>query len=272
MTARLTRRHFLALFAILGGLICIPVIVLSAEIRERGQNRFGDLTEGFNSFPGVPSIWGMENLSFLPSKDKPGKYMRVFIPRGAIDPSTMMRRGLRPGGVGFKSKVFNEGVNHAVLSYWVRFPEDFDFVRGGKLPGLYGGRGNSGGKIPDGTDGFSFRLMWGKNGVGGVYAYLPTSANYGTGFLHLNFQRGRWHQIVQELILNDPGEANGVLRMWMDGSFIGEEQSLLIRTVNNLRINGMFFDVFFGGNNDSWAPSTDTYIDFRDLAIRGYGG
>jgi hypothetical protein len=50
------------------------------------------------------------------------------------------------------------------LSYYVRFSENFDFVKGGKLPGLFGGVGNSGGEIPDGTDGFSTRFMWRRNG------------------------------------------------------------------------------------------------------------
>lgn len=73
------------------------------------------------------------------------------------------------------------------LSYAVRFSSNFNFVLGGKLPGLYGGIGNTGGNIPDGTDGFSTRYMWGRNGVGEVYAYLPTSQQYGTGI-----GRGNW--------------------------------------------------------------------------------
>ena len=44
------------------------------------------------------------------------------------------------------------------LSYSVFFPADFDFVLGGKLPGLNGGHGGcSGGKSADSC--FSTRLM-----------------------------------------------------------------------------------------------------------------
>lgn len=249
------------------GLLWISCVAASDAI----QMQFSNLNQDFASFPATQNAWGMENLTFFPLAEKNGKYMRVFVPRGAIDPGTMRARGMRQGGAGFKSKVFPYGVRRALLSYRVRFPIGFDFVRGGKLPGLYGGKGNSGGRIPDGTDGFSFRLMWGLGGRGNVYAYLPSSVRYGSGLLvhKFHFQTGLWHQITQELILNDPGKANGVFRLWMDGRFVGEESDVLIRTVEELKINGLFFDVFFGGNDSSWAPPADTHIDFSDFVIRG---
>ena len=242
-----------------------------AAANEVIQSQFSNLNLEFSSFPATQNAWGMENLTFFPLPDDSGKYMRVFIPKGAIDPGTMRARSMPVGGAGFKSRVFSDGVRRATLSYRVRFPVGFDFVRGGKLPGLYGGKGNSGGRIPDGTDGFSFRLMWGLGGRGSVYAYIPSSVKYGSGFLvhKFHFQTGVWHQIVQELILNDPGQANGVVRLWMDGHFVGEENTILMRTVDDLKINGLFFDVFFGGNDNSWAPPADTHIDFSDFFIRG---
>jgi hypothetical protein len=65
------------------------------------------------------------------------------------------------------------------LTYQVRFPEGFDFVKGGKLPGLYGGTMHSGGDIPNGTNGFSTHYMWRTGEEGEVYAYLPTSEEHG---------------------------------------------------------------------------------------------
>jgi hypothetical protein len=259
--------------------ICVLLVCLAVGfVFSRGfaagdvfHTQFSNLELDFASFPAVKNNWGMENISFFPNDSNSGKYMRVFIPKGAIDPGTMRLRGMPRGGAGFKSVVFPSGVKRAVLSYRVRFPIGFDFVKGGKLPGFFGGKGNSGGIIPDGTDGFSFRLMWGLGGRGNVYAYLPSSVRYGTGLLvhKFNFRTGVWHQIVQELILNDPGYSNGVFRLWMDGQFVGEESNVLVRTIGDLKINGMFFDVFFGGNDDSWAPPADTYIDFSDFSMRG---
>jgi hypothetical protein len=59
--------------------------------------------------------------------------------------------------------------NSMLLSYELAFDQGFDWVKGGKLPGLRGGPnpdGCSGGNEPNGTDCFSTRLMWRKNGAG----------------------------------------------------------------------------------------------------------
>lgn len=84
-----------------------------------------------------------------------------------------------------------------LVSYEVAFDEGFDWVKGGKLPGLRGGlnsTGCSGGNEATGKDCFSSRVMWRQNGAGEgtyrrasrtpnlinsvdiatVYAYIPT--------------------------------------------------------------------------------------------------
>lgn len=256
-------------------LVLLPLLTMSVPPIANAQvydYKFDGREDNLKVFPQMSHVWGQENLSYLYDKKSDVTFMRVFVPRGAIDPGSMKKRGLPRGGAGFKTKVFSAGVSHALLSYSVRFPENFNFVRGGKLPGLYGGLGNSGGNLPNGTDGFSFRLMWGKNGKGSVYAYLPTSTQWGTGLLRhqFGFIPGRWHRLTQELILNDVGLTNGKLRMWIDGKFIGEDINLKVRSVERLLIDGMFFEVFFGGNDDSWAAKDDTYIDFKDVVLRGY--
>lgn len=65
-----------------------------------------------------------------------------------------------------------------LLSYEVAFDDGFNWVKGGKLPGLRGGpnsNGCSGGKQPNGTDCFSTRLMWRTNGAGEGIAISPIS-------------------------------------------------------------------------------------------------
>jgi hypothetical protein len=63
------------------------------------------------------------------------------------------------------------------FTYWVFFPKGFNFVKGGKLPGIYGGRGNfpskreflvscSGGNAA--LDCFSSRFMFRTKGLGVV--------------------------------------------------------------------------------------------------------
>ncbi len=155
------------------------------------------------------------------------------------------------------------------LSYYVRFSENFDFVKGGKLPGLLGGVGNSGGEIPDGTDGFSTRFMWRRNGDGEVYAYLLTSKKDGTSIGRGNwrFKPGVWYRLEQEVILNQPGKANGRVRVWLDGRPVLDRGALTFRTTNALKIEGLFFSTFFGGGDSSWATPKDVYADFADFQV-----
>ena len=134
----------------------------------------------------------------------------------------------------------------------MRFPENFDFVKGGKLPGLYGGTEVSGGEESDGTDGFSTRLMWRADGEGEVYLYAPdesgTSLGRGTGP-----GTGAWLCVEQHVVLNDPEEEDGSVTVWIDGTRTFSEEGMRYRTVADLRIDGIFFSTFFGGADPSWA-------------------
>ena len=74
------------------------------------------------------------------------------------------------GGSQFFS-VFNGSISPQtmLLSYEVAFDQGFQFVKGGKLPGLRGGLdtvGCEGGAKPNGTDCWSTRLMWRTAGAG----------------------------------------------------------------------------------------------------------
>ncbi|KAN0114057.1 polysaccharide lyase family 14 protein [Russula decolorans] len=63
-----------------------------------------------------------------------------------------------------------------LVTYEVAFDADFDWVKGGKLPGLRGGPDPdncSGGNQANGTNCFSSRVMWRTDGNGEVYAYVP---------------------------------------------------------------------------------------------------
>ena len=144
-----------------------------------------------------------------------------------------------------------------------------NFVKGGKLPGFFGGEGASGGEIPDGSDGFSTRFMWHKHGDGEIYAYLPTSSKHGTSIGRSNwrFRPNKWYHLEQEVVLNDPGLANGHIRVWLDGRKVLDQNELTFRKVNQLTIDGIFFSTFFGGSDLSWATPHDVYIDFADFSV-----
>ena len=62
-----------------------------------------------------------------------------------------------------------DGFNTMMVTYEVAFDPGFEWVKGGKLPGLRGGlnsSGCSGGNKSDGLECFSSRIMWRESGLG----------------------------------------------------------------------------------------------------------
>jgi len=114
------------------------------------------------------------------------KAWEAFYPKGSANP-----RGDIPGGFGFymhgpsafTQRLASEDVVEMAIGYSVLFPDDWEWVKGGKLPGVFGGRGTSaygctGGRQTDREDCFNLRLMWRQNSLGELYAYIPlTSTN-----------------------------------------------------------------------------------------------
>lgn len=217
-----------------------------------------------------PGRWGMENLEVLTDPSASfSSILRVHYPAGSVSPSFSRREEAPLGGTQFYANLGIAPQTSLRLSYYLRFSDNFDFVKGGKLPGLFGGEGASGGDNPDGTDGFSTRFMWRREGEGELYAYLPTSDAYGTSIGRGNwrFQPGVWHHLEQEVTLNQPTRANGRVRVWLDGNLVLDEGNLEFRSVDQLQIGGLFFSTFFGGNDASWATPQDVYIDFADFTV-----
>ncbi|MBK5300696.1 MULTISPECIES: polysaccharide lyase [Gammaproteobacteria] len=231
-----------------------------------------DVSQTFTSRQGKAqvqeSIKGSANLTNKAYSNEI-KDIKVHYPAGSYDPGSMVRLGLPYGGIEFKSRLKQSGRECLILTYELKFDKNFDFVKGGKLPGLYGGTGNTGGKIPNGHDGFSTRYIWKENGVGAIYAYLPTSKTWGTaiGLGSWTFSVGRWHVLEQLVKLNTPGQADGVISIWYDRKLVHSETGLIFRDTKNLTIDGLLFSTFFGGNNASFATPASTNIRFRNFVM-----
>ena len=124
-------------------------------------------------------------------------------------------------GKGFKFST-NFGSHESMyLEYKVRFAEDFDWVLGGKLPGLDGGTGNSGGNKPNGEDGWSVRFMWRGGGEGVAYVYHPDQpGTWGEDFNLGNF----WFQkgVVQTRPTQNPPQDICCKRLqWISSPVMG---------------------------------------------------
>lgn len=210
--------------------------------------------------------FGFDTATLIPEAGASGgTLLRVSYPAG----SASKRADGEDGGTQAYLKLAGGPVDTLYLQYQVRFQPGFDFVKGGKLPGLFGGTVNNGQRIPDGTNGFSTRYMWRAGGDGEVYAYLPTSEKHGTSLGRgcWRFEPGHWTAIQQRVKLNTPGAADGEVTVWQDGREVFTKGDLTFRTTDQLEIEGLFFSTFFGGSDTSWATPVDQHADFAGFAV-----
>ncbi|WP_320781219.1 polysaccharide lyase [Streptomyces sp. CRN 30] len=216
--------------------------------------------------------FGMDRVRLLDAEDPlPGPVLRVSYPARSASP-TVARRWNRPeGGAQLYLPLRSGPTDTLHLRYYVRFPKGFDFVKGGKLPGLYGGDVTGGRHIPDGENGLSTRYMWRSGGRGEVYAYLPTSQEHGTSLGRGNWRwpTDRWTCVEQAVALNTPGEPDGSVEVLLDGEQVLLDENLEFRTVDELKIEGVFFSTFFGGSDPTWATPRTGHADFAAFAVSG---
>ncbi len=185
---------------------------------------------------------------------------------------------------------FGESYEEATLSYRVRFGTGFDFVRGGKLPGLAGGTAPTGSTQATGFNGWSGRLMWRTDfdGVSGqpqqltsggiTYAKHTDSGFAGDGrqedrnfFFNpdgsqTEFVSDQWYQITQRIVMNTPGEFDGIQQIWVDGVLVINEQNIRYRLDDSFAIDQLYFSTFYGGNGD-WRTSKDEEAFFDDFVV-----
>ena len=172
---------------------------------------------------------------------------------------------------------FDRSYEAIEVRFDVMFENGFDFVRGGKLPGLYGGKGNTGGNKPTGTDGFSARMMWREDGRVVQYLYYPDQpGRYGHQIpwmdastkKQIRFIPGKWHTVVHQVTINTPGKRDGKLRAFFDNKPVLKLDDLRFRDTSNFSIDGFVFSTFFGGGDGSWQTIADETVYFDNFQIK----
>ena len=209
-----------------------------------------------------------DRVSIVETDDGENRALAVLYPEGEYGTSNT--------GAQWKL-LFDESHECVRLTYRLQFTAPFDFVRGGKLPGLIGGEGNTGGGIPDGTDGWSARMMWRVDGAVVQYVYHPDQPEqYGEDLPwvvqneQVHFAPGQWHEVIHEIQMNTPGVNDGSIRAWFDGELALESTGMRFRDVDSFAIDGMYFSTFFGGGSSSWSTTADEVVLFDDFRIETF--
>ena len=199
-----------------------------------------------------------------------GSYLHVTYPAGSASPAASRTDGAPRGGVQFYLRSRAELGGQAHLRYFLRLPEGFDFVRGGKLPGLYGGAANAGGARSGGAEaeGVSARFGWSEMGAGEVYLYSSASggeaASLGRGAW--SWPTGRWVCVEQQVDLGAAGADSGEINVRVDDQLVWQQGGLALRD-GGLQLDGVYFSTFFGGKDTSWATPREQSADLAGLRI-----
>ncbi|ORX92778.1 hypothetical protein K493DRAFT_143607, partial [Basidiobolus meristosporus CBS 931.73] len=205
--------------------------------------------------------------------------MQAIYPKGSRNP-----HGPIVGGCGFDLTPTNTVItpnNIVVFQYQVYFPPDFDFARGGKLPGIYGGGISCTGGTPA-LNCFSVRIMWRRNGFGEAYVYLPRSAQvpgfcttppvtvcnpiYGASIGRGSFQflRNQWNTIRIMLKVNSsPGAQDGWLQVDWNEQHTVNMDNLAWRIMDNVTTSGVEFSTFYGGSSPPFDAPATTFTLFK---------
>jgi hypothetical protein len=156
---------------------------------------------------------------------------------GPLDSDTGVSFAWTPRGV---------ATAHSVcLSYQVYAPKDFDFGRGGQLPGFVGGQSDR--SIGEaGEEPFSTQFLWdglGTIGLGYVTSNEPPRSAMSDPLRvraeRTSLPRGRWFDVQQEIKLNSGSLADGLARMWVDGRLVAVSESIAWRSVGGPNVVGV---------------------------------
>ncbi|GAA5922443.1 hypothetical protein JCM3775_005731 [Rhodotorula graminis] len=203
--------------------------------------------------------------------------LQVTYPAGSRNPS------FSPvGGMGFyTSQIDVTQATNVSFSYSLFFEDGFNFVKGGKLPGLYGGKSAcSGGSAAENC--FSTRLMFRKDGAGELYLYAPREKQvdalcelgplsycnsvYGMsiGRGSWTFKTGEWTDVRQDVWLNTPGKADGGFNIWINGKLVLSSSEVYYR-------NSAVGQIGTGPSNSTLVPLID-YDALPDTVAIPNGG
>ncbi|KAH9977425.1 hypothetical protein BJV74DRAFT_781262 [Russula compacta] len=183
--------------------------------------------------PGAENIVHVDDSSSWTFCRNASTMLQIFYPKDSVNPA-----GSPQGGSQFYASPLDiTKARNVTLEYDVFFPSDFEWVKGGKLPGLYGGRTRCSGGDPA-LNCFSTRLMWRADGAGELYLYAPKDRQtpslcsapplsvcdgaYGLSISRgsFKFSRGAWTHLSQTVVLNTPGVQDGCFLLEVDGKSV----------------------------------------------------
>ena len=197
----------------------------------------------------------MQNVQIITGQG--GKQLQLNLPAGR---SGCSDRG-DDGCINWKPHL-GARLNQLTYSYRILFPANFDFARGGQLPGIGSVAPLPTGTTPDGKNGWSVNTQW--DAQGHLSQKVAHIGKAGENLLWNSapLQKGRWYTVKTQVRLNTPGQANGTVTSWLDETPVLERLGLHFRTGDDLQIERLLFAVHYHRGSAARAPMQVLMDDF----------
>ncbi len=197
------------------------------------------------------SEWGiLNNARIVSGADDDGQLaLAVTLEKGT---SSGYKDDQTRGGIGFtwRPDGMQEGKPKAAcLSYRLFMPKTMKFANGGVLPGLSLGPAFDPRGEPIVGSGAVARPSWNREGMIFVGLQFATSEGWKNPVALKSPNKwplGRWINVEQEIILNDVGKKNGIIRLWVDGKLAGEANTLSLRAEDPMALSSVVADIHYG--------------------------
>lgn len=214
--------------------------------------------------PTLNTVIKSKALNFEPHDNKA---LCVEIPKGEHY-GTSLRYPLKESAAGEPEEIY--------FRYYLRFADDWNPARGGKLPGFGGtyGKGGWGGDPSNGKNGWSARGTFqgqtnGRSPIGFYCYHADMDDQYGDVWIwgetsEERLLNNRWYCIELYAKMNNPADSDGILRGWLDGRLVFEKTDVRMRDIPDLKIESVWINVYHGG---VWSAKNDDHLFIDNVVI-----
>ncbi|HBL78095.1 MAG: hypothetical protein A2W90_13490 [Bacteroidetes bacterium GWF2_42_66] len=257
------------------------LLLCLASFMVRGQNNLTDInvifnhsfvdntlgayntTELYADWNNPPSNVLNTSRSFIAVDTIAGTRTKVLhweYPKGSLSPTY--------GGGQWETAV-GASYSEIYFSYDIRFKPGFNFLRGGKIPGLKGGPDFDEYPLPD--EGFTASMMFTKGGKINFYSYNQAGASQSYSWGTSAFVPGQWHNITYRVVMNtvvgESGNQDGILEGFFDGQLVVTKSDIKFRNLSSIGVDCMKIYTFFGGATDDWRNTKDEWVNLDNFIL-----
>ncbi len=216
------------------------------------------------------SIEGMKeslpNVEVIHEQGQFPAFFRIHFPKGSVSRTVWKLYDKPIGGVAAWMNPEITAQSDLYFRYFVRFPNNFDFWKGGGLPGIFSGIQNG---RDEGSAGSAY-FTWNERGavhIAGGFSKKLSNAEW-MDTVGQFAADGQWHRLDLHLRLNTHvSKANGAIEAWLDRQSIATASDIIFHNKTNDLFDAMGFFATLAGIDVLSGVPKDMSLDLAGFVI-----